>query len=574
MTKRGRFRRRLTVVAIGLAIVPLAVVAGLLISLNARALEASNRELLYSVIDSVAQQVDRAVGDPSVTLAAVAGTLGDADLDPKLRVLAAKHLVASSRALRFAGVYDDHGARIDVVRDAGVTTALPETLPEALRPHTDAPLLGPVERGEGGLVLPLVVAVKLPETTWYAYTTVDLSGLDEIVATAAAGSLSDEPGAVFVVDRAQRIIADGDPEHGRALQRSELAILAGLAAAPNEQYLAFSSYDGPLGPMIGAVRSLPSLPFVIVAQLPEARAYAAAHRMRIVVVIVLAIAIVLAAALALWLARRISTPVQQLVSAAADLAARKFDRPIAVKTGDELELLGDAMSDAARALARSEDDLRQEVTIRADLGRYLPRQLVDRIVDRTQDLALGGQRREVTVLFADVASFSSLVDQHPPEAVVTILNQLFTILTEVVFRHGGTVDKFVGDCVMAFWNAPHDQGDHARRAVDAAVDMMRWVETANEAWRAEHGVTVRLAIGVNTGEAVVGNFGSEQRMDYTCMGSAVSLAARLESMARPSQILISQMTHEAAGAAYDFYAIGPHAIVNRLEPVELFEVTA
>jgi class 3 adenylate cyclase len=230
------------------------------------------------------------------------------------------------------------------------------------------------------------------------------------------------------------------------------------------------------------------------------------------------------------------------------------------------------MREAARSLAASEQQLRDEAAVRADLGRYLPAQLVDKIVRREQSLALGGELRRVTVLFADVAGFSTLVGERPPPVVVAILNQLFTILSELVFRHGGTVDKFIGDCVMAFWNAPDAQADHGARAVAAAADMARWVEAANEIWQDQHGVTVHLAIGIHTGDAVIGNFGSERRMEYTCIGEAVSLAARLEAIARPSQILVTEAVRDAAGDRFTYLPLGQHRVARRLEPVELFEV--
>jgi len=146
------------------------------------------------------------------------------------------------------------------------------------------------------------------------------------------------------------------------------------------------------------------------------------------------------------------------------------------------------------------------------------------------------------------------------------------VLTELVFRHGGTVDKFVGDCVMAIWGAPTPQDDHARRAVEAAEDMLRWLETANPGWLERYGVTVQLAIGINSGEAVVGNVGSEKRMEYTAIGDVVNVAARLEAMARPQQILITAATRTAAGEDFDYADAGERLLAGRAEAVHLFEV--
>jgi class 3 adenylate cyclase len=125
---------------------------------------------------------------------------------------------------------------------------------------------------------------------------------------------------------------------------------------------------------------------------------------------------------------------------------------------------------------------------------------------------------------------------------------------------------------MAFWGAPEDEPEHAGKAVAAAEDMMRWLEVGNASWQAQFGVTIHLAIGVNSGDAIVGNFGSETRMEYTAIGDAVNVAARLEGIARPQQILISQATMEAAGDDYEYLELGAYKLAGRMEAVNLFEV--
>ena len=145
-------------------------------------------------------------------------------------------------------------------------------------------------------------------------------------------------------------------------------------------------------------------------------------------------------------------------------------------------------------------------------------------------------------------------------------------MTEIVFQHGGTVDKFIGDCVMAIWNAPATQPDHAERALSAAEDMLSFLETANARWEEELGLRVQLAIGVHTGEAVVGNVGSETRMAYTAIGDAVNVAARLEAIARPQQVLVTAATREAAGEIFEYVDAGERELAGRKDLVHLYEV--
>jgi class 3 adenylate cyclase len=176
------------------------------------------------------------------------------------------------------------------------------------------------------------------------------------------------------------------------------------------------------------------------------------------------------------------------------------------------------------------------------------------------------------VLFADVVAFTPLAESRSAEEVVSLLNELFSILTEIVFRHGGTVDKFIGDCIMAIWGAPVAQPDHAQRALAAAEDMMRFLETANERFREVYGIEIRLGIGVNSGEAIVGNIGSDKRMEYTVIGDVVNVAARLESIAAPNQLLVSEATRRLAGVGFDLTLVGEKNLTGRKNATTVYQL--
>jgi adenylate cyclase len=577
---RDRMWRRLALVMVLLSVLPIGAIGFGLISTNEDALERLTTEQLYGVIEDVRHAIGDELARAGLGLDAIANAFADDAAAPADRVATVRRLVAAFPNLPVVAIYDQAGALVDTVRRAATAgraddaTPVPAVLPEALRTAArGARTFGELVRTPAGARLPIVQVIGVGGGSWYAYAPVSFGPIDDRLVDLTRTRFKGNLNALFIVDGAQRIISHGNPELAQLMPQANSALLPGLSARSAERDFLFqATFDTAAGAMIGMVRPVPQTPFAVVAQLPHAVAFASIGQLRGRVIGVMLGAALLAALAAIALARRVSRPVERLVAFSHQLAARQLDATADVHTGDELEVLGDALTAAARALAAGDQQLIAEAQIRADLGRYLPSQLVDKIVRREQSLELGGRRRTVTVLFADVASFTTLTESYPPDVVASILNELFTILTEIVFRHGGTVDKYIGDCVMAFWNAPDDQPDHAARAVAAAQDMLRWLEIGNEAWQAAHGVTIRLAIGLNTGEVVVGNFGSKHRMTYTCIGDAVNVAARLEGIARPQQILVARATHDAAPTAGDYHAIGAQTLSGRLDPIEVYEV--
>jgi class 3 adenylate cyclase len=577
--RRRSFRIRVGL-GVGLLVAaPLLLIGWRLVDVNRAALEDTTRERLYALVSDVAHTIDGTLDAADHELAAIGAILVRTDLGPDTRLDLMRAQVDSSSNLVAVAIYDQTGAQVGSLRRptaSGREETLPERLDEALRARAGAaPVALDTVAGPPGEVARVTMLRPLAgaTATWFLLALVPVTATQQRVERLAQDAFGDDPEALFVVDSALRVVAHADPERAVDLPA---APREGLLASPppigtDEGVLVYGIRSTPRGRVVAATRQLGRTRWLVVAQMPYAHAFASIGEMRravgIAVVAALALALVLAA---VW-SGRLAAPVRKLVEFAGHLAHRRFDRRIALSTGDELEELATAMSGAAADLEASERRLAEERRIRGDLGRYLPARLVDQIVSRERTLALGGERRTVTVLFADVAAFTQLVEERAPEEVVTILNELFTIVTEIVFRHQGTVDKFIGDCVMAFWGAPDDQPDHAQRAVVAAEDMMRWLDIGNERWRAQHGVTIELAIGINTGEVVVGNFGSESRMEYTCIGDAVNVAARLEALARPQQILVTGATRAAAPAA-DYLAIGSHELPGRLGAIELFEV--
>jgi adenylate cyclase len=238
---------------------------------------------------------------------------------------------------------------------------------------------------------------------------------------------------------------------------------------------------------------------------------------------------------------------------------------------DILSALGNHLAVAIEQ-ARLQQSVVEQKIVRRRLERYHSPAVVDRITtDRGGTESLFAEERDVTVLFADVVGFTARCETMEPRAVAELLNRHFSEMTEVVFRYEGTLDKFIGDCLMAVFGAPMPTEDHARRAVDAALEMRTVLERLNDPLKAED--RTRFRVGIHSGRVVAGDIGSLRRSDYTVLGNTVNLAARLESsVARPGQIVISDATLEGLGQGYAVRFVGEHQPRGVSKPVRCFEV--
>jgi adenylate cyclase len=208
-------------------------------------------------------------------------------------------------------------------------------------------------------------------------------------------------------------------------------------------------------------------------------------------------------------------------------------------------------------------------------GQYVSKDVLEQLVTHPELARLGGHRRDMTVLFSDIRGFTTITERGQPEAIVDMLNEYFTKMVEIVFRYDGTLDKFVGDMVMALFGAPVDDPRHADHAVEAALDMVAELQKLNEGWARDGRLAdLDIGIGINTGDMIAGNFGSEAIMSYTVIGDAVNLGARLESLNKQygTRILISDATRQRLVGRYNFRALGEVVVKGKTHPVAIFEV--
>jgi adenylate cyclase len=180
----------------------------------------------------------------------------------------------------------------------------------------------------------------------------------------------------------------------------------------------------------------------------------------------------------------------------------------------------------------------QRASIKQAFSQYVAPDVVRQLTAHPERLKLGGEVRELTVLVCDIRNFSSIAERMNAEELTAFINSFLTPLSDIIIDTGGTIDKYMGDAILAFWNAPLDQSDHARRALQAAREIVQRMDELNRGWKAEADAAgrtfedVRIGIGLNTGACCVGNLGSERRFDYSAIGDAVNIASRLESLSK------------------------------------------
>jgi adenylate cyclase len=255
------------------------------------------------------------------------------------------------------------------------------------------------------------------------------------------------------------------------------------------------------------------------------------------------------------------------------LYADRLD-PFAAFKPDDLELISAVAAQTAIAVenARAHERLAREEVARANYSRFLPEYVVKQMLDNPESFKLGGVNQTITVLFADIRGFTRISEHAPPEKIVGLLNRYFSAMTDIIFAHGGTLDKYLGDGLMALFGAPTTTPEDAANALNAAVAMQRRIISINQELISEGLPEIGVGIGLHTGEVTVGYIGSERRSEYTAIGDAVNTAARLESNARGGEILISEATSKAGGTRYKLRTREPIMVKNREQLVSLFEV--
>lgn len=227
----------------------------------------------------------------------------------------------------------------------------------------------------------------------------------------------------------------------------------------------------------------------------------------------------------------------------------------------------------AVAIVQWRIDLREKNQIRNIFGKYVSQQVADMLSNNPEMISFRGKKARLTMFFSDIRGFTSMSETMDPQDISELLNEYFARMTKILFKYDGTLDKFMGDAIMAFFGNPQPYDNHAFRAVCMSLDMIEEVKKMNDYLRQKGNRTINVGIGINTGDVTVGNLGSEDYFDYTVIGDAVNLACRLEAIAKGGQIIVSDASFNEVKDLIEFVVLEPVKVKGKEKPIQIYEVT-
>lgn len=267
------------------------------------------------------------------------------------------------------------------------------------------------------------------------------------------------------------------------------------------------------------------------------------------------------------LSRRETKSLRTLHKAVQEIGKGNLDLTVTVGTRDEFE-------DLAKQINAMTQGLKERERLKVGMTRYVSEHILDQIISSEIPAKLEGERRKVTILFSDIRGFTHLSEAMPPEQVVALLNEYFEAMIEVIFRHKGTLDKFLGDGIMVEFGAPLEDPEQERHAIETAIEMQQELSKLNALWKEANRPTLNIGIGIHTGLAIVGSIGSAKRMEYTAIGDTVNIASRLQAATKSlnQPILASTATFGSLLGHFKSKDLGPIKLPGREEPVHVYAV--
>jgi adenylate cyclase len=339
--------------------------------------------------------------------------------------------------------------------------------------------------------------------------------------------------------------------------------LASLLPHTNVAYEAWARFNTAYAPIYNHNRELVG----VVAVVDSEPLYGPLRELRPRILIPFGLSLRLALIFGTILAQHVTSPLYKMRTVIDSITRGNFDTTVPQFPGGEF-------AEMSKALTTMEAGLRERDTVKNAFSGYISRQVLDAVLSSGGVASLTGERRRITVLFADIRGFTTLSETMQPEEVVQLLSEFFDRMVDVVIRNHGTIDKFLGDGMMAIFGAPLTDPYQEEHAVRAALEMQAELRTLREKWQSEGRHPIRIGIGINSGNAIVGNIGSKEHMEYTAIGDMVNLASRLESESKTVgvEILVSDSTHDGTRPLFKWKEAGALHVKGREEAVQAYSV--
>ena len=266
-----------------------------------------------------------------------------------------------------------------------------------------------------------------------------------------------------------------------------------------------------------------------------------------------------------FLGKHLSISICKLIRSTNKIKKGDLHTPIFLSTNDEFHQLALSMDEMRKGLLERDH-------IKKTFSRYVSKPVLDKILEEKAEISLQGESRKITVLFADIRGFTKLAEDLCPEKVVCLLNEYFGYMLDTIFAHKGTLDKFIGDGIMVEFGSPLHDPDQEKRAVNCAIAMQKTIAFLLKKWAEEKKPLLQIGIGIHTGHAIVGNIGTEERMEYTAIGDAVNVAARIEKKTKDfkAPILVSEDTKSAIENDFSWKDLGYVELRGRKQPIKVF----
>jgi len=327
-------------------------------------------------------------------------------------------------------------------------------------------------------------------------------------------------------------------------------------------YLVRTPIDGVMGPARSARGELERLQVALAGAIEKQ-----SRSLQLALALVALLALLASLGAAALGARGVAEPLVVLAAALRRVGKGDFETKVPAGGRDEV-------GEVSRAVNEMILGLKEGVFVKSSFKRYLSASVVDQIIKDPSSLKLGGEEKELTVFFSDMSGFTAMSESLEPQKLISLINEYLSAMTDSIFLQQGTLDKYEGDAVMAFWGAPVSQEDHARRACWAALDNRSRLKELCLDWAKRGLPTFDIRIGINTGQMIVGNVGSSARMEYTVLGDSVNTGSRLEQLNKlyGTHILISEATKEAAGGAIETREVDLLHLRGKKKQIRVYEL--